>query len=171
MTEFCYETNYIYNFPHSIKVLVDDTIKKSKLYLEFLQNFELKEEFVNITFKALDEERSEDSHNIMIKWEITFEPSNENVIEFKGYNRSIIYELINKKTNETIFKGNYYAINDFVNNEKFEKYSQEDLDREFKTDSYIIDEIEECVGNIFNFKTFFNYSISEEDYEFQKNNK
>lgn len=171
MTEFFFETGFIKDDAHTLKELVYDTIDQSKLYLEFLKNFVPDAQFVKITFYGLDEDFIEETRSNVIKWRITFEEAKTNTIEFRGYYRSVIYDLVDRKTKETIFHGDWTAISDYVNSYRFEDYSQTELEAAYTTESYIVDRIEKAVGQIPNFDVLFNYEVSEEDYNFHKKNK
>ena len=153
MYEFTHISNMMKEDKETFVSFVNDMISKSPDYLKLVNVFDPEIKFIQIDFYELD---GDEYDYPVFRWGVEFSPKwDKNLILFRGYNLNDIYRLENNDTKLIDIEGDYDAIIDFVNQEKFQNMSQEEIDIMYTTHVQQIDHISEWIGNIEGFECNF----------------
>jgi len=136
----------------TFKEFVNQMVIKSKDFLEFTKLFYPEYKYVKLEFYELD---SDEYRYPVFKWSVDFSPSDKNVIVFRGYFKDEKYKLYNNETNEIELDGDSYEVNDYINQERFNHLSQEDIDRVYNAVGYEFDKCREWIKEVDGFKLVF----------------
>lgn len=139
MHEFYHVTDMIKDEKEPFIKLVYEMLEKRLEFLKFVDLFD-SYKGVEIVFYQLD---SDDYGYSVSRWKITFKPSNKDKVIFKGYYEETLYRLLEISSNEVRFDGEYSAILDYINSEKFSHLSQQEFDKIYKFECYKFDKFKE----------------------------
>lgn len=152
MHEFIHVSHMIKEDEETFKNFVNEMVLKSDDFLKFINLFDEECNFVSLSFYELD---SDEYDYPVFKWSVNFSPSDKNIIRFGGYSKEDLYKVTNTKTKELVVVGNYYEINDHINQKEFEHLTQKDVNELFDSEHYQFDKCKEWIKEIDGFELIF----------------